>query len=239
LVYYQVQDLISNDEVKDANADPNLFLTYGDHEKQKDKAIYFLRKLEGNKKQVNLQESNDNEVTFGELLPGPHILTQLNHMMENVYHPMIERMGNDDWGECEEESRNDFHIATKKFGTDLSDSIKSMTPGQDVFQLDPDIMARFTSSAQEAERTNYYEREFKAWINKINGYLNEDSDKSGGNSNDAGPRVELEYWKTRMQNITNWSEQLKSKDFQMVRAHLFKQRQHVRIFNLNSLLKKK
>jgi len=43
---------------------------------------------------------------------------------------------------------------------------------------------------------------------------------------DEGPRTELEYWRTRMQKITNWSEQLKTKDFQMVKQQLVRHKQH-------------
>ena len=30
---------------------------------------------------------------------------------------------------------------------------------------------------------------------------------------DAGPKVELDYWRVRMQKITKWCEQLKNRDF--------------------------
>lgn len=49
--------------------------------------------------------------------------------------------------------------------------------------------------------------------------------KSDNNEPGPGPKTELTYWRTRMQDITNWSEQLKSKDFNMVKMALIKQRQ--------------
>lgn len=40
LIYYQVQDLNGND---DMNAEPTLFVTTGEIDKLKEKAVYFLR----------------------------------------------------------------------------------------------------------------------------------------------------------------------------------------------------
>lgn len=50
LVYYQTPDTGSEN---DHNViDPQLFITYGDSEKIKDKAVWFLRNLAENKKKV-------------------------------------------------------------------------------------------------------------------------------------------------------------------------------------------
>jgi hypothetical protein len=52
MVYYQTPDTGSEN---DHNViDPQLFLTYGDTERIKDKAVWFLRNLPENKKKVNL-----------------------------------------------------------------------------------------------------------------------------------------------------------------------------------------
>lgn len=42
LVYYQVVD-IQGDEIKDVGAEPSIFITNGDKDKLKDKAIYFVK----------------------------------------------------------------------------------------------------------------------------------------------------------------------------------------------------
>jgi hypothetical protein len=52
LVYYQTPDTGSEN---DHNViDPQLFITYGDTEKIKDKAVWFLRNLPENKKKVGI-----------------------------------------------------------------------------------------------------------------------------------------------------------------------------------------
>ena len=53
MVYYQTPDTGSEN---DHNViDPQLFLTYGDTERIKDKAVWFMRNLPENKKKVQLQ----------------------------------------------------------------------------------------------------------------------------------------------------------------------------------------
>lgn len=53
LVYYQTPDTGSEN---DHNViDPQLFITYGDSEKIKDKAVWFLRNLPENKKKVSFK----------------------------------------------------------------------------------------------------------------------------------------------------------------------------------------
>ena len=81
-----------------------------------------------------------------------------------------------------------------------------MTSEIDIFQLDEAELQKFSSStAQEPERIQYYERKFSNWISTINNLLNDDSDLKK-ESPEAGPKVELEYWRYRMQKITGWCE---------------------------------
>ena len=141
LIYHQVQDQISNDEIKEANADPMLFITQGDTERIKEKAVYFIRNLPENKKTINLTEANDNEIVYGEL--SSNVLMQLNNMMELVYFPMIERLEQKEWEKCEEESRFDFVSLSKKFSQEVFESIKSIQPGQEIFHLDQEEYNKF------------------------------------------------------------------------------------------------
>jgi len=56
--------------------------------------------------------------------------------------------------------------------------------------------------------------------------LNDEKEEKKENF-DAGPLVEINYWRTRMQKITTWCEQLKGKDFNMVKnAFISKSKQH-------------
>ena len=102
-----------NDDIKDNNQEPTLFINYGEPEKLKEKAVWFIRMLPEHRKTVNLQEITDNEVLWGEV--SPHCVAQLNNLMENVYYPMIFSLDDKEWKECDEESKREFLGHTKKF----------------------------------------------------------------------------------------------------------------------------
>jgi hypothetical protein len=66
---------------------------------------------------------NDDNVIFGEL--SPNCLHLLNNCMELTYQPMIEQI--EGWGECEEESVEDFKKTTKIFANELNYCLKSLS----------------------------------------------------------------------------------------------------------------
>jgi len=82
--------------------DPQLFLTYGDLERIKDKAVWFLRNLAENKKKININEANNEEVLFGEVTPNP--VRVLSFMIEYIYDPLING-DKHDWGLTDPESK--------------------------------------------------------------------------------------------------------------------------------------
>jgi hypothetical protein len=80
-----------------------------------------------------------------------------------------------------------------------------MAPGQELFQLDADDHAKLNQQGQEMEKLHYFERKFSTWLQIISNKLNDESEGKK-ESSDAGPKVELDYWRVRMQKITNWCE---------------------------------
>ena len=99
------------------------------------------------------------------------------------------------------------------------EAIKLMSPGQELFRLDPEDLAKFQNNANDVEKIAFFEKKFHQWLQTIGNLLNDDSEQRK-EPIDAGPDVELDFWRNRMQKITNWSEQLKSKDFQLVKMTL-------------------
>ena len=49
------------------NADPTLFVTSGETDKLKDKAVYFVRAPDA--KQIRVDDANDSTVWYGEITP--------------------------------------------------------------------------------------------------------------------------------------------------------------------------
>jgi hypothetical protein len=67
--------------------DSRVFVTYGDSEKIKEKAVWFMRNLPENKKKIDLNVLSNEEVLYGEITPNP--VRVLNFMIEHVYDPLI------------------------------------------------------------------------------------------------------------------------------------------------------
>ncbi len=67
-----------------------MFITYGDKERLKDKAVFFFRNQapDAKAKPVRLEEATDGDVICGEITT--NTIPHLNHMMEYVYSPFID-----------------------------------------------------------------------------------------------------------------------------------------------------
>ena len=59
-------------------------------------------------------------------------------MMEYIYSPLIETMKSEEWGVCEEEAKKEFINHTNKFTKEVNEAIDLMSPGQELFKLEPD-----------------------------------------------------------------------------------------------------
>jgi len=46
--------------------------------------------------------------------------------MENVFEPLVQLLNNNEWGDCEEESKNEFLTVTSKFAKEVKEAIKLM-----------------------------------------------------------------------------------------------------------------
>lgn len=58
--------------------------------------------------------------------------------MELIYNPFIGNLPNEEWGVCEDESKKEYLSFTQKFTLEVSDAIKLMSPGQELFKLEDD-----------------------------------------------------------------------------------------------------
>ena len=56
----------------------------------------------------------------------------------------------------------------------VHEAIGLMSPGQELFKLDPEEISRFNTSANESEKIAYFERKFTEWIRTITTLLVED-----------------------------------------------------------------
>lgn len=62
---------------------------------------------------------------------------------------------------------------------------------------------------------NEFETIFAQWSEKIEAAL-EETENERKEDKEAGPRIEIEYWRQRMRKLTGISEQLRSKNCRTV-----------------------
>ena len=74
-------------------------------------------------------------------------------------------------------------------------------------------------AAENDRAVAHYEKLMQDWINEIENYV-EEGNETKWESNDLGPRTELDYWRSRNQRLTSINEQKKSKEVNFVRQVL-------------------
>ena len=78
-------------------------------------------------------------------------------------------------------------------------------------KYDTDIRGK-DAIKEDAAAIKHYEEVLGDWCDTIEQYLEEKQTESNSGGADAGPLTEVEYWRRRMQRLTNITEQLKTKD---------------------------
>jgi dynein heavy chain len=192
-------------------------VTDGESIKLRGKGIYFIRTTPHGKP-VSPNGTHDNEVLFGEI--SEHIVPTLNIMINSIYKPLVERLEAADWNICEPEQKKEFMTTFEKFAKELEEAITSqrskitLEPYQERFRT---LAKNFgtSKSAENQEMILEFERVFNRWQEKIEATLAE-ADAEPNNQRDAGPMMELEYWKKRMRKLTGIAEQLRSKNCRTV-----------------------
>lgn len=106
----------------DIGGHEEFFVTDGEKVKLKGKGVYFLRTNPG--KPINVMNSYDNEVLFGEI--SSHTVTSLNTIINQVYKPLVDRLDAGAWGVCEDEQKKEFNSVFEKFASELKEALKSL-----------------------------------------------------------------------------------------------------------------
>jgi dynein heavy chain, axonemal len=125
----------------------------------------------------------------------------------------------DNWGKVDDEQKNDFISEIGSFITNLNEALNSFASGLDLRSPDAKIIRAVEVKAHRTalppDAVDHFESLLNEWCNQIEKYLNQPSD-SGADTDDVGPRGELEYWRGRMQKLTSITEQLKRPDCKQV-----------------------
>jgi dynein heavy chain len=202
------------------NARDEFYITYGEKIKLKGKSVYFMRCTPPGKP-ITPAGTNDNEVLFGEL--NENTVFALNTVVNNIYKPLVDRLGGEDWGSCEPEQKKEFMQTFDGFAKEVREAIQSLAnnivlePYNPAFTKEALQLQQNPQSVKtpNADMISHFETIFNEWSEKIEQTL-EEAEAERKDEKDAGPRQELEYWKQRMRKLTCVSEQLRSKNCRTV-----------------------
>lgn len=113
--------------------------------------------------QININETNNEEVLFGEVTPNP--VRVLSYMIEYIYDPLINGEKHD-WGLTDTDSKKEFVLQTDKFKREVHEALKLMEPGQEHFKIKSEELQKLQTMT-ESERIQRFEEKFDDWIKTI------------------------------------------------------------------------
>lgn len=211
-IFYQPE--ISEGESWTEDAGPKqLTLSDGNTGVMMHKCCYFIRNVP-NGIALDITKSGDSDLLFGEL--GSSALGTIESILSQSYRPMLDQY--ESWGKVDDEQKNDFISEIGSFITNINEALSSFASGLELSAPDPKIVraveVKTHRTALPVEAVDHFESKLNEWCNQIEKYLNQPT--QSGDSEDVGPRGELEYWRGRMQKLTSITEQLKRPDCKQV-----------------------
>ena len=194
---------------------PQLFLTTGESDKLRGKAVYFVR---ATSKAVGAS-TVEQDVTCGEVAASA--LDSFRALVMDLFLPILKEQAHP-WGKNSEENTQEFMQGAVKFAGTLTEAVNSLQGGvelrkperkyMDTIELSP---KGFTKAASDADVSDYFESIIDDWCVQVERLL-EDGEANRKDADDAGPDTELEFWRNRMAKFNSITEQLKSKECRLV-----------------------
>jgi dynein heavy chain len=209
-----------------------LFVSSGDSVLMNSRCCYFLRQGD----QVDPSIANDTSLLYGEFLDSP--LETIKSLLSSTYAPLFAESS--EWGDTNEEQKADFNDEMSKFVQNLSLAVESISGGLELRELE---CTQFESSSspeepaegqtleekaqQEAKTVAHLEKLLDEWCGQIEGYMESHEKNSSSFQQQQqqrqhqqqqldGPKAEIEYWRSRRQQLSSIAEQLKRKDCKYV-----------------------
>ncbi len=178
------------------------------------KCCYFIRNVP-NGVALDPLKSGDSDLLFGELGSSP--LGTIESILSQSYRPMLDQY--DNWGKVDDEQKNDFISEIGSFITNINEALSSFASGLELRSPDPKIIRAVEIKAHRTalptEAVEHFETLLNEWCNQIERYLKQPA-QAGSDTDDVGPRGELEFWRGKMQKLTSVTEQLKRPDCKQV-----------------------
>jgi dynein heavy chain len=165
----------------------------------------------------------------------PPVLNDLQTLIDVLFSKGLRQMKTDSWGPTSQEDVNDILDQVDSFGLELRATIKSRSrvielPLPDEEYLDtprthdekelkkndgkrsPASSYNNKTGSYESKRLQHYANLLHSWCEVVEAEISEirNSEIQHGNNVASGPGSEIEYWRRRVQRLTNLAEQIKS-----------------------------
>lgn len=161
--------------------------------------------------------ANDHGLSFGIL--DPSVLLSTETTLAQLFLPLLHGREELEWGQADNESRNEFMHGLKSFANDIQENLKAMNTGLDLRKpdkrYDPNDSRSVSRLSSDDNAVYHFVDLMHDWCKQTEAYL-EDNDQARWESHESGPDTELEFWKRRLQRLMGITEQLKTKECKMV-----------------------
>ena len=218
-----------------------LFVNEAKNLELRNKALYFIRMIPEGK-----ECTSENDIYMGELTEDAIVC--MNKIVFNYLHENIGNLDEQEWGDIEDEHKKEFLKALENFAKDMNETVNSLVNGVNFEPLPQHIKdyiqkenkGEFSSDPNEQDKNGEIYKIYQSWINTLAVEIDE-QDKEMFNSEDIGPKSELEKWKSRMQKLTSVNDFFKSQDFRLVTKYFNdpKNKNLNEVINLVNDIKKK
>lgn len=175
---------------------------------------YFLR--QGT--EIDSSLANDTSLLYGEILSSP--LETFKSLLSSTYAPLFAESA--EWGSASEEQKSDFTDEMNKFMQNLSSAVDSLSSGLELRQISTKHIESFGTEDgvnPNPEAIAYFEELVGEWCTQIGDFIDSrenDVDTEQQSGKLEGPKCEVEYWRTRTQQLSSINDQLKRKECRYV-----------------------
>lgn len=200
------------------------FLSSGDSVPMNSRCCYFLRQGDS----IDSSIANDSSLLYGEILDSP--LETIKSLLSSTYLPLFTESS--EWGDTNDEQKADFNDEVNKFVHNLSVAVESISGGLELRELESSHLEPAVDPAtaesqtleekaqQEAETIAKLENLLDEWCGQVEKYMESRANTTTSQQQQQqqleGPKGEIEYWRSRRQQLSSIAEQLKRKDCKYV-----------------------
>lgn len=160
--------------------------------------------------------ANDSSLLYGEILDSP--LETFRTLLSSIYAPLFAK--STEWGSASEKQKTDFIDGVNKFTQNLSLAVDNLSTGLELRQTSAKHIGFLDLDSTDkvhptSEAIVCFEELVGEWCTQIEEFINSrksDADSKHQAGKLEGPKGEIEYWRTRTQQLSSINDQLQRKE---------------------------